>query len=251
METQKAHYPITLMARILGVTRAGYYAWRKRGVARERQSFRRREFDRHVCQVFAASRRTCGAVRIRLALAREGIGVCEPTVVASMRRQQLVALSSRSFVKPGRKAEAEEKVVDLCGRCWDQGGLDLVWVTDFTYLRCGEGRVYLVAVRDAHSRRVVGWAMAEHMRASLAGGRRPGDGLRDSREGTGPDCVACRSGRPVRLERAEGLHGWGRRPRERWPDRSVPGQCAGRVVLGKPEGRALLPARPRHPRAGV
>ena len=52
MEKQKANYPIALMARILGVTRAGYYAWRKRGVARERQSFRRREFDRHVCQVF-------------------------------------------------------------------------------------------------------------------------------------------------------------------------------------------------------
>ena len=113
------------------------------------------------------SRARPAAARIRLALARVGIRVCERTVAASMRRQQLVPASSRLFVKPCRKVEAEEKVVDLCGRCWDQGGLDLVWVTDFTYLRCGEGWVYLVAVRDAHSRRVVGWAMAEHMRTGL------------------------------------------------------------------------------------
>ena len=58
-------------------------------------------------------------------------------------------------------------MVDLCSRAWDKGALDLVWVTDFTYLRCGEGWVYLIAVRDAHSRRVVGWAMAEHMRTGL------------------------------------------------------------------------------------
>ena len=137
MDAEKADYPIALMARVLGLTRQGYYAWLKRKDVRQERAEGRRAFDRHVSEVFAKSRQTYGAARIRLALAREGIRVCERTVAASMRRQQLVALSSRSFVKPGRKAGAEEKVVDLCGRCWDQGGLDLVWVTDFTYLRCG------------------------------------------------------------------------------------------------------------------
>ena len=45
---------------------------------------------------------------------------------------------------------------DHCARQWDQGALDRVWITDFTYLRCAQGWVYLCAVRDAHSRRVLG-----------------------------------------------------------------------------------------------
>lgn len=93
--------------------------------------------------------------------------MCERTVAASMRRQRLMPASSRSFRRPGAKAGAEEKVVDLCSRTWDQRALDVVWVTDFTYLRCGEGWVYLIAVRDAHSRRALGWAMGEHMRTGL------------------------------------------------------------------------------------
>ena len=50
---------------------------------------------------------------------------------------------------------------DHCARQWDQGALDRVWITDCTYLRCAQGWVYLCAVRDAHSRRLLGYAMGE------------------------------------------------------------------------------------------
>lgn len=55
---------------------------------------------------------------------------------------------------------------DHCQRAWDKGALDKVWVTDFTYLRCGAGWVYLCAVRDAHSRRVLGWAASDRQDTS-------------------------------------------------------------------------------------
>ena len=56
---------------------------------------------------------------------------------------------------------------DHCARQWDQGALDRVWITDFTYLRCAQGWVYLCAVRDAHSRRVLGYAMGEQQSTDL------------------------------------------------------------------------------------
>ena len=56
---------------------------------------------------------------------------------------------------------------DHCARQWDQGALDRVWIADFTYLRCAQGWVYLCAVRDAHSRRVLGYAMGEQQSTDL------------------------------------------------------------------------------------
>ena len=168
MEAEKARYPIALMARVLEVTRAGCYAWRSRGQQRAVRASRQRELDHHVADVFVMSDQTYGAGRIRLALARRGIRVCERTVAASMRRQGLVAVSTRMFrTATTIRGNDNMRVADVCERVWDKGRLDAVWITDFTYLRCGEGWVYLIAIRDAHSRRVLGWAMDEHMRNDL------------------------------------------------------------------------------------
>lgn len=88
--------------------------------------------------------------------------VCRSTVkrlARSMRRQGLEGLSTRSFRVPGRQTQAQCRHEDLCERIWDHGRLNAAWGTDFTYLRCGEGWVYLCAIRDGHSRRVIGYAM--------------------------------------------------------------------------------------------
>ena len=90
--------------------------------------------------------------------ARAWMWVCG--LAASMRRQGLLGLNThpRPSRRGGRGPVAHE---DHCGRQWDQGALDRVWITDLTYLRCAQGWVYLCAVRDAHSRRVLGYAMGE------------------------------------------------------------------------------------------
>lgn len=160
MEAEKADDPIALMARVLGVTRAGFYAWRARGARRRARAAGRRELDRLVAWEFARSDQTYGAPRITVALRRSGARVGAWAVAASMRRQGLSAVSTRQFYRPeGAEREIDDHE-DHCQRQWDTGEVDKVWVTDFTYLRCGQGWVYLCAVRDAHSRRVLGWAMS-------------------------------------------------------------------------------------------
>ena len=77
-----------------------------------------------------------------------------------MRRQGLEGISPRRFrpVAPIGQARVHS-IPDLVARKWDTGALDAVWISDITYLRTDEGWVYLCAVRDACSRRVLGWAM--------------------------------------------------------------------------------------------
>ena len=160
MDAQKASYSITLMANVLGVTRAGYYAWKNRAPQRGKRASARRRLDEAVAWEHEVSGGTYGAPRIRHALARAGVDVGVRAVAASMRRQGLTGLNThpRPSRRGGRDPVAHE---DHCARQWDQGALDRVWITDFTYLRCAQGWVYLCAVRDAHSRRVLGYAMGE------------------------------------------------------------------------------------------
>ena len=166
MDAQKASYSITLMASVLGVTRAGYYAWKNRAPQRGWRASARRRLDEAVAWEHEVSGGTYGAPRIRHALARAGVDVGVRAVAASMRRQGLTGLNThpRPAKRGGRGPVAHE---DHCARQWDQGALDRVWITDFTYLRCAQGWVYLCAVRDAHSRRVLGYAMGEQQSTDL------------------------------------------------------------------------------------
>lgn len=169
MEAEKANYPVLRMARLLRVSRSGFYAWRQRvrseATARAAQ---RADLDVKVRKAHAESYGTYGAPRIRAELVRNGTGVDRKTVAVSMRRQGLEGISPRRFrpVAPIGD-ERVHSIPDLVARKWDTGVLDAVWISDITYLHTGEGWVYLCAVRDGCSRRVIGWAMDSTQTASL------------------------------------------------------------------------------------
>ena len=167
MAAEKANFSVTMMARILEVSRAGFYAWFNRlGTISQRQA-RRDDLDAQVRWFHQLSRGVYGAPRITADLHAAGIVVDRKTVARSMRRQGLEGLSTRSFQHPDRNKRTECQHGDLCERTWDKGQLDAVWVTDFTYLRCGEGWVYLCAIRDGHSRRVLGYCMGPRQDTQL------------------------------------------------------------------------------------
>jgi putative transposase len=169
MEAEKANYPVQRMARLLRVSRSGFYAWRRR--SRSESSARtgkRAELDVKVRNAHTKSYGTYGAPRIHAELARNGTGVDRKTVAASLRRPSLEGISSRRFRPVAPIGEAPvHSIPDLVARKWDTGALDAVWISDITYLRTGEGWLYLCAVRDACSRRVLGWAMDSTQTASL------------------------------------------------------------------------------------
>ncbi len=169
IEAEKATYSIKRMCELLEVSRSGFYKWRKtRDGEPSPAQQRRTELDAKVAAFHAASDGVYGAPRILADLRADGETVSRKTVAASLRRQGLAGISPRTFAPATTVVDLDAAMPnDLVRRRFDVGELDRVWTSDITYLRTGQGWLYLCAVRDGHSRRVIGWAIDEHMRADL------------------------------------------------------------------------------------
>ena len=119
MDAQKASYSITLMASVLGVTRAGYYAWKNRAPQRGKRASARRRLDEAVAGEHDVSGGTYGPPCVRHALARAGVDVGVRAVAASMRRQGLTGLNThpRPAKRGGRGPVAHEDLSSpgFCG----------------------------------------------------------------------------------------------------------------------------------------
>jgi putative transposase len=169
IEAEKASYPIKRMCVLLEVSRSGYYKWRKSrdggpGPAQRRHA----ELDTKIAKFHAASDGVYGAPRILADLRADGQRVSRKTVAASLRRQGLAGISPRRFAPATTVVDLDAAVPkDLVGRRFDTGVLNRVWTSDITYLSTGEGWLYLCAVRDGCSRRVVGWAIDEYLHTDL------------------------------------------------------------------------------------
>jgi putative transposase len=133
MESEKANYPVQRMARLLGVSRSGFYAWRRRSSESSERAVVRAKLDAKVRLAHADSNGIYGAPRIQAALARKGTGVDRKTVASSMRRQGLEGISPRRFRPVAPIGEARvHSIPDLVARKWDTGALDVVWISDIT-----------------------------------------------------------------------------------------------------------------------
>jgi putative transposase len=169
IEAEKASYTIKRMCELLEVSRSGYYKWRR---ARESgpspTTARRAEVDAKVAVFHRASDGVYGAPRILADLRADGERVSRKTVAASLRRQGLAGISPRRFAPATTVVDLDAAVPqDLVRRRFDTGDLDRVWTSDITYLRTGQGWLYLCAVRDGCSRRVIGWAIDDCLGTDL------------------------------------------------------------------------------------
>jgi putative transposase len=164
-----ADHDVTRMAELLAVSTSGYYKHlhAQSQPAPSVRVQRRRDLEVKILAHHRRSHGTYGSPRITADLHAEGEQVSENTVAAIMADLGVAGISPRTFktttvVDPGASFPD-----DLVGRRFDRGRLDAIWSSDITYLSCGEGDMYLCAIRDEHSRRALGWAVAEHMRTEL------------------------------------------------------------------------------------
>ena len=183
-------YPIATMCRLLGVSVSGYHAWLRRLPSR------RAEDDAvllaRIREIHAASRGTYGAPRIHAELVADGRLVGRKRVARLMRGAELAGVSRRKGVRTTRRDSRARPAPDLVQREFTADTPDQLWVADITYIPTWAGFLYLAVVLDAFSRRIVGWAMASHLRTDLVldaldmalAQRRPSDVVHHSDQGS-------------------------------------------------------------------
>jgi transposase InsO family protein len=158
------------MARLLGVSTSGYYKRANRSATTELTDREQRKADL-TAKIVAHHRDsggTYGSPRIIADLRAAGEEVSQNTVAKIMAEIGLAGISPRTFkVRTTVVDPTASFPPDLVERRFDQGRPDAVWSSDITYLTCGEGDMYLCAIRDEHSKRVLGWSVADHMPTEL------------------------------------------------------------------------------------
>ena len=183
IHAERANYPVMTLCRVLAVARSAYYAWARRGVsARARAD---EALAAHIAAAYARSRRTYGAPRIHAALRAQGVHCARKRVARLMRAAGLVGCHRRRRTRTTVADPTHAPAPNLVARDFAAAAPDRLWLGDITYIATAEGWLYLAVLVDAYSRRVIGWAMADHLRTELAldalamavHTRRPGAGL--------------------------------------------------------------------------
>ena len=155
---------IERLCRQAGVSRAGYYRFWRASAPRAHDTTVRDAIQR----LALANGRHRGYRLVTFQLRQEGMIVNHKRVLRLMRADNLLCLRQRPFVPPTTDSRHGWPVVPNLARGMQPSGLDQLWVADITYIRLLEQFAYLAVVLDAFSRRVIGWAMADHLQASLA-----------------------------------------------------------------------------------
>ena len=166
IRAEKATYPVILLCRVLGVARSGYYTWTRRAVSARAHADE--ELTARIAAVHARSRRTYGAPRVHAELRASGVRCARKRVARLMRAAGLAGCHRRRRARTTVADPAHTPAPNLVARAFVARAPDRLWLGDITYVATGEGWLYLAVLVDVYSRRVVGWAMADHLRAELA-----------------------------------------------------------------------------------
>lgn len=165
IHSQREQYPLQVLCRVLQVSRSGYYAWRRRGLSQRAQANARLLVA--IKQAHKDSRETYGSPRVHQVLLRQGFRCGRHRIARLMQEAELRGVPRRKFVRTTQRAAEEARVPDRLQRDFSASAPNQKWVSDITYIATQEGWLYLATVLDLYSRRIVGWAMAAHMRAEL------------------------------------------------------------------------------------
>jgi putative transposase len=165
VEAHRGQFAITRMCRLLSVSRTGYCQWR--GRAPSQRSIANTKLDVQVAAIHAQSRRSYGRQRIVRQLHTQGLKSGHERVRRSLLRQKLRPVYRRPYRVTTDSKHGEPIATNILNRRFDGWRMNRAWVGDVTYIATAEGWLYLAVIVDLASRRVVGWAMSERIKADL------------------------------------------------------------------------------------
>ncbi len=165
---ERANHALARLCRAVGASVSGFYAWLRTVPAAQARSEAEAELRGHIGRIFAARRRVYGAPRVHAELRREGRHHSRRRVARLMRELGLQARRGRRLTPRTTDSRHDLPVApNLLGRRFAAAQPDAVWLADISYLPTDEGWLYLAAIEDMATREVVGWSMADHLRAGL------------------------------------------------------------------------------------
>ena len=166
IDREKAHHDVTVLCRLMKVSRSGFYAWLSR--PKSPRALADEVLTEQIREAFNANRKVYGSPRIHTELTDDGIHVGRKRIARLMRQDGIVGCHRRkrsfSITKQDPKAEAAPDRVD---RKFVATRPNQLWVADVTYVPTVQGWLYLACVTDVFSRMVVGWSMASHRKTDL------------------------------------------------------------------------------------
>ena len=181
--TARVRIPVVRMCEVLEVSPSGYYAWRGRPPSKREMA--NQELTAEIRKAFDASGEVYGSPRIYQVMRKLGLMCSQNRVARLMRGAGLRAKQSRRFRSTTKRNKAHRVAPNRLKRDFSAERVDQKWLADITYIPTAEGWLYLAAILDLFSRRIVGWAMAKRMTTDLTlaalsmalGQRRPGADL--------------------------------------------------------------------------
>ncbi len=165
IHAHQEEFPINLMCQLFSVTRSSYYAWCAHPSSEHSQTDR--QLKEKVRQIFEDSRQTYGTRRIKVVLAKQGMQVSRKRIGRLMRAMKLACRTKRKFKATTNSKHNLPVAPNRLKRHFNVTAPNKVYVGDITYIWTQEGWLYLAAVIDLYSRKVVGWSMQDNMKADL------------------------------------------------------------------------------------
>jgi putative transposase len=159
IDAEKARYPVALLCQVLEVSRSGFYAWKDRPAPAKDKADA--QLAAQIAAVHKGSRGTYGSPRVHAELRSGGVRVGRKRVERLMRQSELRARQKRRFRRTTDSNHHLPVAPNVLDRCFEAAAPNHVWVTDVTYIPTAEGWLYLAAMLDLFSRRVIGWTASE------------------------------------------------------------------------------------------
>jgi transposase InsO family protein len=165
IDDHRDELPITAMCKVLSVSCSGYYAWRRRPPSVREMA--NQELAEKIEAVYNENHGVYGSPRIYRELKGQGLACSENRIARLMRLRCIKAKQSRRFKTTTKRDKAHPVAPNLLKRDFETDRPDQKWLADITYIATQEGWLYLAAILDLYSRRIVGWAMSDRMTSDL------------------------------------------------------------------------------------